>query len=44
MTNFRMTTIALLTLSTFMISACNTVEGIGRDLEKAGESVQKAAD
>lgn len=26
------------------ISACETVAGAGRDLEKAGEAVQRAAD
>ena len=25
-------------------SACNTVQGFGKDLEKAGEAVQNAAD
>jgi predicted small secreted protein len=26
------------------LSACNTMEGAGRDIENAGESVQDAAD
>ena len=26
------------------LAACNTVEGIGRDVEQAGESVQDAAE
>lgn len=26
------------------LSACNTVDGAGRDIERAGESVQNAAD
>ncbi len=25
------------------LSACNTVQGVGRDIEKAGESIQGAA-
>jgi len=25
-----------------MLSACNTVKGIGQDLEKGGEAIQKA--
>lgn len=25
------------------ISGCNTVKGVGKDIEKAGESVQRAA-
>ena len=27
-----------------MLSACNTVEGIGKDVKKAGEKIEKAAD
>ncbi len=26
------------------LAACNTVKGVGKDVEKAGEGVQKAAD
>jgi predicted small secreted protein len=26
----------------FSLSACNTIEGMGKDLEKAGEAVQKS--
>lgn len=36
------TTIALATLA--LISACNTVEGAGEDLQSAGSAVQNAAD
>ncbi|MEK7736738.1 MAG: entericidin A/B family lipoprotein [Pseudomonadota bacterium] len=25
-----------------MLSACNTVKGIGQDIEKGGEAIQKA--
>lgn len=25
------------------LSACNTVKGIGKDIEKGGEAIQKAA-
>lgn len=28
--------------ATVLLSACNTVQGIGRDLEKGGEAIQKA--
>lgn len=31
-------------LAAFALSACNTIEGAGRDVEKAGEEVQDAAD
>ncbi len=36
--------IALVTLAllgTFSLSACNTVQGLGKDVEKAGENIQK---
>ncbi len=26
----------------FSLSACNTIDGMGKDLEKAGEAVQKS--
>lgn len=38
-----MKTLILLTalvLSPFALSACNTVEGFGQDVERAGESIQ----
>lgn len=27
-----------------LITACNTLEGVGKDLSKAGEAIRKAAD
>lgn len=30
-------------LVTMSISACNTVQGIGKDLEKGGEAIQNSA-
>lgn len=30
-------------LVAFSLSACNTVAGIGKDLEKGGEAIQKSA-
>jgi predicted small secreted protein len=38
--------VVLSLLSAFVIglSACNTIEGAGRDVEKAGEKIQDAAD
>jgi len=35
---------ALLLASTLLLSACNTAEGIGDDVEEAGEEVQDAID
>jgi len=32
-----------LTLSLGMLTACNTVEGIGEDLQKAGRAIDDAA-
>jgi len=26
----------------FVLSACNTVEGIGKDIKKGGEAIQKS--
>ena len=34
--------LALTTLS--FLSACNTVEGVGRDIEEAGEEIQEETD
>jgi entericidin B len=35
--------ICLLALMAFFVTACNTVAGIGKDLEKGGEAIQKSA-
>ena len=32
----------LIIAATLLLSACNTVQGIGKDLEKGGEAIQKA--
>jgi entericidin B len=35
--------LAVLTAAfTLSLSACNTVQGIGKDIEKGGEAIQKA--
>ncbi len=34
--------IIALMMITFALSACNTVRGMGQDIEKAGEAVQKS--
>jgi len=41
-----MKTLAILTLLAAVISlaACNTVEGTGKDMKSAGQSVENAAD
>ncbi len=35
--------IALLGLSVFSLTACNTVEGVGKDVKATGAAVEKAA-
>ena len=35
--------IAVLFAAALTLSGCNTVEGMGKDIEKAGESIEKAA-
>lgn len=35
---------ALFGVSALALSGCNTVQGVGEDLEKAGEEVQEAAE
>jgi predicted small secreted protein len=33
----------LLSLIVLSLSACNTIEGVGKDVQKAGEAVEDAA-
>lgn len=35
---------ALLLVTLFVLSACNTVKGVGRDFEAMGESMQRGGD
>lgn len=35
---------AMLLSSALILSACNTVEGAGKDVQSAGKAVEKAAD
>jgi predicted small secreted protein len=39
----RTTILMMLAIAGMGLSACNTVEGAGRDVENAGEAVQDAA-
>lgn len=34
--------IALVLAASFVLTGCNTVQGVGRDIEKAGEVIQGA--
>ena len=38
-----MTRLSLLVLLAMLTTACNTVEGLGKDLKKGGEAIEKAA-
>jgi len=33
----------LLVLAVFLLGGCETVKGVGKDIEKAGQSIEKAA-
>lgn len=33
----------IMLLTALLLSACSTIQGIGKDLEKGGEAIQKAA-
>ena len=33
---------AVLLIVAFTLSACNTVRGVGKDIEKGGEAIQKS--
>ncbi len=35
--------IAVLIAAALTLAGCNTVQGVGQDLEKAGEAIEKAA-
>jgi entericidin B len=38
-----MNRLVVLVLTLISLSACNTIDGMGKDIEKAGEAVQKSA-
>ncbi|MAF97083.1 MAG: entericidin EcnAB [Micavibrio sp.] len=40
----KLLTLSALALACISLSACNTIEGAGRDIEHAGETVQDAAE
>ena len=42
--NIRFLTLMVLMASTIGLAGCETMEGAGRDIENAGESVQSAAE
>ena len=40
----RVVTALALTAAACLLAACNTMEGLGKDVEKGGEALQRAAD
>ena len=38
-----LTVLAALITAALLLSACNTIQGIGQDLKKAGEKIEDAA-
>lgn len=40
----RMTKLSLILFTLMTLGGCATIEGVGKDLEKAGEKIQEAAD
>ena len=39
-----MRNIALILLAAFTLASCNTMEGFGKDVQKGGAAIEKAAD
>jgi len=37
-------TVFVLSAATLVLMGCNTVRGVGKDIEKAGEVIQRGAD
>ncbi|MCB1888032.1 MAG: entericidin A/B family lipoprotein [Rhodocyclaceae bacterium] len=37
-------TLAMIIAAAFVLGACNTVEGVGKDIEAGGEKVQETAE
>lgn len=40
----RALTVTILTLSLLALAGCNTMRGVGKDIKKAGETIEKTAD
>jgi entericidin B len=36
--------ILVILASAFVVAGCNTVEGVGKDIKKGGEKIEKAAE
>jgi predicted small secreted protein len=44
MKNTKLVLSAIVIASVFILSACNTVEGVGKDVKKVGEKIEKAGE
>ena len=42
-TIIRSATIAAFAAATLLTTACNTIEGVGKDIESSGEAIEEAA-
>ncbi|MEO6172644.1 MAG: entericidin A/B family lipoprotein [Arenimonas sp.] len=40
----RLLMIAMIVLAVFSLTACNTVEGVGKDVKKVGDKIEDAGD
>ena len=40
----RWAVLATMVLSAWLVSACNTIEGAGQDIQRAGEELEEAAE
>ncbi|MEO8000492.1 MAG: entericidin A/B family lipoprotein [Arenimonas sp.] len=44
MKNTKVVLLALIAALTFSMTACNTVEGVGKDVKKVGDKIEKAGE
>ncbi len=44
MKNTKIVLLALIVALTFTLTACNTVEGVGKDVKKVGDKIEKAGE
>lgn len=44
MKNSKIVLLALMAVFAFTLSACNTVEGVGKDVKKVGDKIEKAGE
>lgn len=44
MKNSKIALLLMMVTFAFALSACNTVEGVGKDVKKVGEEIEEAAD